>query len=58
MNTRYNNESFFMAFPEVVLGYAVSERGLDIRWTHFQADLEEEKPSSIDIIPILYQVRA
>jgi hypothetical protein len=47
-----------MAFPEVVLGYAVSERGLDIRWTHFQADLEEEKPSSIDIIPILYQVRA
>jgi hypothetical protein len=48
----------YLVLLEVVLRFDVSERGLDIRWTHFQADFKEQKPSSMDIIPRLYQVRA
>jgi hypothetical protein len=48
----------YLVLLEVVPRYAVSERGLDIRRTLVQADFEEEKPSSMDTLPRLYQVRA
>jgi hypothetical protein len=50
MDTWYKNESFFVTFLEVVLSHAVSERRLDIRFTHFQADFGDKQPSSLDAI--------